>query len=446
MIEPTLAAMGRPRRVPARRPLSSRVVGMRKSIDAATVRDVTYAVAALSLLFGNVIGGKAALFSLMALVVLALDHRMIIARLAGLRTALFIPLILFLIVHLGSAASVGQETLGILTVQILTVAAFALPFYLRYSRDPMHGFNRAFGIGVIAIVALIAVWHLGNGRPVGWKLLGETKGALSLLPIVMLAVVTAQSRRLSGMTIALLVLGTLAILLSGERKAYQGLAIAALLMVNLRNPVVILGSVAALALVPLAISLDPTGYVGMQVDSLLDLGRGEVAQTLSNRMREWQFDYVMQLFAEKPVFGIGTRHYVEVSMQQFGASEVDYIVPSLSIHGEALRVLAENGVVGFSVWVVFIGSAIVAALWPRRQGRRRSMRELKIVFCLLVSLLLFIGFEAFDTTMMLVYFMLPLLGSLRIDEGHAQPARPPVRRAASRAGQSGLVQGRSIST
>lgn len=418
---------------------------VRQSIGSVTLQDGVYTCAALAVLFGNVVGGKAVLFSLMALVVLAMDHRLLIAKLPYLRTAIFIPLILFLIVHLGSAASGGRETLVLLTVQILTVAAFALPFYLRYSRDSMCGFNRAFGIGVVLIVALIAVWHIGNGHPVGWKLLGETKGALSLLPIVMLAIVTAQSRRLSGMTIALLVLGTLAILLSGERKAYQSLVIAALLMVNIRNPLVILGSVAALALIPLAISLDPTGYVGMQVDSLLDFGRGEVAQTLSNRMREWQFDYVMQLFAENPVFGIGTRHYVEVSMQQFGASEVDYIVPSLSIHGEALRVLAENGVVGFSVWVVFIGSAIAAALWPTRLGRRRSGRELKIVFGLLVSLLLFIGFEAFDTTMMLVYFILPMLGSLRIDDGQTRFLRSPGRRAASRAGQSGLVQGRSIS-
>lgn len=416
------------------RPVGHRVVASRLP-DWPLGRDEVYALAAVAILLGNVVGGKAVLFSCIGFLIIIIDHRMIMARAARLLTPRFIPLILFIIVHLLSGLTVSGDVLLHLIVQILSVAAFAVPFFLRYSVQPMARFNRAFGILVILIVALIVAWHTSQGAMTGWKLLGETKGAFSLLPVVVLAYVTAR-KRLNLWGVCAIALSALVILFSGERKAYQIMAIALLLMANLRNPLVYLAAAAGLVALPMIAAVDPTGYVQRQLDSVLAFGQGEVAQTLSNRMREWQFEYAISLFQQNPLFGVGTRNYVPTMTGVYQSSTSDVIVPGLTIHGDALRVLVENGLIGSVFWTFMLVSYALMSISRFRSGQRRSAREIKISFLVVFSFYTLIAFEAYDTTMMIAYMILPALGLLNV--------APLLPERSFASGQSGKIRSPAV--
>jgi O-antigen ligase len=376
--------------------------------------DELYGFAAVAICLGSVLGGKAVVFTLAAAAVLAFDFKLVLRYGASLLAPRFAPLYIFLAVHLASGLTVSTSTFLHLVTQVSIVAAFAVPFYCRYQNFPMERFNRAFGMCAIAVVVILIAWHVSNGMLSGWKRYGETKTALSFLPLVMAAFVSARST--NRLTALLATAATcIVILLSGERKAYFCLAVALAVNVNLRNPLTYLAGLGAVAILPIVAQIDPSGYIARQIDSAVALAGGNVEHTLSNDMREWQSQYALQLHDEHPLFGIGTKHYVETMVATYGASKSNIIAPGLTIHGDLLRVLVENGVVGLSAWVfmLLMGAYMVMQTW-RPQGRRSS-RERKLALLALISMLFFIGFEAFDTTMMILYWVIPMLGRLNIE-------------------------------
>lgn len=423
--------------------------------------DEAYAVAAVAIALGGVIGGNAVLFACAAGLVLVLDAPNWLRHGRELVDFRFLPLVLFLAVHLASGLNVGAEVLGHLLMQVAMVAAFAAPFFLRYRRAPMARFNRAFGWMVVAVVVGLIGWHLTQGRWSGWKSLGQTKTALSFLPVVMLAFVTARQgggRGLADIKRPLWVWSLLAILvccavilLSGERKALAPLLVALLLLGmqdrSARNTiwrstwrwaVVGLAALSGGLLLFLAARLDPNGYVGRQIASLWTVATGQGTPTLSSLQREWQVDYGLSLLAQNPLWGIGTRNYVPLMTETYQAvtgPTGQIILPGATLHGEGLRVLVENGVIGFLVWLGFIFSAVIMAVAPRRPpDGRRSLREWKITLVLLMAMLGIIAVEAYDTTTMIAYALLPVVGLLRFDDGRTSVIVKQTTLAKPRAG------------
>jgi len=428
---------------------------MRPGIDEA------YAVAAVAIALGGVIGGNAVLFACAAALVLVLDAPNWLRHGRDLIDFRFLPLVLFLAVHLASGLSVGGAVLGHLLMQAAMVAAFAAPFFLRYRRAPMAWFNRAFGWIVVGVVVGLIGWHVTQGRWSGWKSLGQTKTALSFLPVVMLAFVTAgqggvrgvaDTRRRSWVWSLLAVLVCCAIVvLSGERKALAPLLVALLLLGvqdrSARNSiwrstwrwaVVGLAAVGGGLLAVLAARLDPDGYVGRQIASFWTLATGQGTPTLSSLQREWQVDYGLSLLAQNPLWGVGTRNYVPLMTETYHAVSGptgQIILPGATLHGEGLRVLVENGVIGFLVWLGFVLSAVIMAVTPRRPpDGRRSVREWKITLVLLTAMLGIIAVEAYDTTTLIAYALLPVVGLLRFDDGRTPVTVKQTALAKPRAG------------
>ncbi len=418
-------------------------------------------MAAVAIALGGVIGGNAVLFACAAGLVLVLDAPNWLRHGRELVDFRFLPLVLFLTVHLASGLNVGAEVLGHLLMQVAMVAAFAAPFFLRYRRAPMGRFNRAFGWMVVAVVVGLIGWHLTQGRWSGWKSLGQTKTALSFLPVVMLAFVTARqgggrgvadTRRPSWVWSLLAILVCCAvILLSGERKALAPLLVALLLLGmqdrSARNTiwrstwrwaVVGLAALSGGLLLLLAARLDPEGYVGRQIASLWTLATGQGTPTLSSLQREWQVDYGLSLLAQNPLWGVGTRNYVPLMTETYQAVSGptgQIILPGATLHGEGLRVLVENGVIGFLVWFGFIFSAVIMAVAPRRPpDGRRSLREWKITLVLLTAMLGIIAVEAYDTTTLIAYALLPIVGLLRFDDGRTSVIVKQTELAKPRAG------------
>jgi hypothetical protein len=120
-----------------------------------------------------------------------------------------------------------------------------------------------------------------------------------------------------------------------------------------------------------------------------------------------------QMFAEHPLFGVGTNQYIEI---------VDETYPNLpqelglEIHGEFQRILTENGLVGLSFYLL-----VWAAAWARLarvlrgavdRGRLTRTQARVLPLLLFLPLALFVGTEASGTRAFVGVIIISLLPEL----------------------------------
>jgi hypothetical protein len=398
----------------------------RRSVYDSSLIDVLFGLTTASLFVEDAVGpGKSFLF-IMLTGLLALIHAPLLLRRANVITVLSVPLLAFLTVHVGFALRTGEGAFELKLVQVLVALTFASTFALRYSQRSMKTYYKVTTVLILAVAVGAAAWHIVVlGKLVSWKNLWETKSAYAMLPFIMYAYLTARSptaRRLAPLIVAAF---AVFILLSGERKAYLGLGLAILLMMNLRNPITYFLPLAVLLAQPLAIWLDPTGYVTKQISTFGP--KDEAVFSVSDAQREWQFNYAKSLIVTHPIIGVGTNGYLPIIQSEFATAVAErniVIKPGLGIHGEYLRVLVENGVVGLSLFALLIFSSAVRLFRGKHHGRPRSRREQLLAGFLFFVFVTRIGTEAYDTIMAVLYCMLPHLGSLRLDSRSAQARAP----------------------
>jgi O-antigen ligase len=158
------------------------------------------------------------------------------------------------------------------------------------------------------------------------------------------------------------------VILAGERKAQIHALVLMVVLMSYRyfDParVAVFGLVTLLIGVASA-SMDP--YVAQQFTSLAGFGTeryvtpaelqaGYVPISLSNAQRVFAFGVAKTLIAANPIFGIGTDGYLEYVKASFPGSATWLIG---GIHNEFLRVLVENGALGFvafcAIWLRCVG-------------------------------------------------------------------------------------------
>lgn len=383
--------------------------------------DFLFAVTPIMLFIGGFAGeGRKALpYFVVALLVAVTQWRLILSP-RGMQIAGSPALLLFMCAHLGLAfyTSVGQ---GIYRVaQMASAYVFIVPFVVCYSQRSMKRFFKYSSILLAVLMIGTIGWHVTHRHLVTWKYLWDTKTAYSLLPFLALAFVTSKTHAARLYGPALMGVVAVIILLSGERKAYILLGVALLLMANLRNPLTYLAPMAILIIGPLAAAIDTSGYVTRQIGTLTGFAHGDVVQTLSNQQREWQLNYIMELSRQHPVIGLGTGSYVTTMVGTYASSESPIIRPGIGVHGEFLRVLVENGALGMVAWIILVVSSASAAMLYARE-RPRGLQERKLATFLFISVGMYMMFEAFDTTMAVVYCLLPHIWRLRLVTPQATP-------------------------
>lgn len=296
-------------------------------------------------------------------------------------------------------------------------------------------------IGMAAVTAWSIVWHLQHGFLTGWKRLDDPKTTFTFLPTALGCALLLAARNRKRFYIGLWGLLGVIILLSGERKALGiYVLITAAFLARGRfspAPILLVGAAAAASISLLAAS---NAYMATQLQSFIDpldsrnsfesVVRGGTPQSFSNAQRLFAVNLSRQLIAESPIIGTGTNGYTDRLAQEF------YYVPAflrVNIHGEPLRVLVENGLVGLllylSFWIVSLRATLKSCrqlihAWPLPPA------SAFILLAILVAPLVFYAlFEGSGTHMFIVGLLVTLYPAL-INE-MAVRRRPDLLRAFS---------------
>ena len=105
--------------------------------------------------------------------------------------------------------------------------------------------------------------------------------------------------------------------------------------------------------------------------------------------------------------GVGTNGFGEITQSTYYSDPNAYV----GVHGEFLRVLVENGVVGLSIYGAMLLSATARMLRPA-PGLFPSSREYRMALLWFLSLLFYTSFEGANQLLMVLQYSLayvPLL-------------------------------------
>ena len=161
---------------------------------------------------------------------------------------------------------------------------------------------------------------------------------------------------------------------------------------------------------------------------MLATGRYLPGDTPSDVQRAFARHVSRQMFAEHPLFGVGTNQYLQIVDETFPNLPNEL---RLEIHGEFQRILTENGLVGISLYLL-----VWAAAWARlarvlrgavSRGRLTRTQARVLPLLLFIPLALFVGTEASGTRALVGATVISLLPEL-VGGALARAPRPvPLR-------------------
>jgi hypothetical protein len=367
----------------------------------------------------------------------------LIAARRGVRVpAGLLVLLPYFLWHVASATVGGPRNTAREGLQVLVVTLFA---FLLVQEAPRLDAKRLAGrllLGIAAIAAGTILWHVAHGYWVGWKQLPDPRLAFVFLPPVVAGLILfadARTRR----TLHLVWVGIFPLLLmSGERKALViYLILTALLFARGRLALIAPAVAAAFVGLLLLSTVVENPYLQRQIRTLVEpggtgnyeyvlaTGRYPPGDTPSDVQRAFSLHVSRQMFAEHPLAGVGTNQYEVIVGETYPNAPQEL---RLEIHGEFQRILTENGLVGFSLYVL-----IWAAAWARLSrvlrgavGRGRLTRtQLRVLPLLLfIPLALFVGTEASGSRAFVGVIVISILPEV-VRGAFARAPRPVLRRS-----------------
>ncbi len=363
----------------------------------------------------------------------------LIAARRGVRVPTGLLLLLpYLAWHVVSATVGGPRNTVREALQVFVVTMFAFLVAQEASRLDMKRLSRRLLLGIGAIALGTIVWHVAHGYWVGWKQIPDPRLSFVFLPVVLAGLILfaeAEKRRsLHFVWVALFPV----LLMSGERKALIiYLILSALLFARGRLALIAPALAAAFVGLLLLSTVVENPYLQRQIRTLVDpggtgnyeyvlaTGRYLPGDTPSDVQRAFALHVSSQMFAEHPLFGVGTNQYEAIVRETYPNAPEDML---LAIHGEFQRILTENGLVGFSLYLL-----IWAAAWVRLsrvlrgaldRGRLTGAQAKVLPLLLFIPLALFVGTEASGTRAFIGVIIISLLPELV--SGALVQARTPV--------------------
>lgn len=326
--------------------------------------------------------------------------------------------------------------------QAALLLGFALVLATQADKVDYETIGKVLLVGLIGVMLFNIGWHISHGYWSGWKRLHDPKAAFTFLPMVLgvfMVFASAERRRLYWVLWGAV---GIAIVFSGERKAMliYGLLSVALLSrgrILAALPVAAIGFFALLTFA--SVSDDP--YVSRQIRSILEpaptalplsaIARGEMPTSVSNAAREFTLDQIGRILTESPIFGVGTNAYIDLVQARFPYLP---IYMQANIHGEFLRVLTENGIIGLlfylTVWIVAIIrlNRVISYMLARRRLNRAQAAILPVV--LLAPPLLYTAIEASGTRVIVASILVSLIPdflyrALLRDRSRPEPVSAP---------------------
>jgi hypothetical protein len=216
------------------------------------------------------------------------------------------------------------------------------------------------------------------------------------------------------------------LLMSGERKALViYLILSALLFARGRLALIVPALAAAFVGLLLLSTVIANPYLQKQIRTLVEpgasgnyehvlaTGRYLPGDTPSDVQRAFALHVSSQMFAEHPFIGVGTNQYEAIVDETYPDAPEEL---RLAIHGEFQRILTENGLIGFSLYVlIWVGawtrlSSVLRRALDRGQLTRTQVRALP--FLIFIPLALFVGTEASGTRAFIGLIVISLLPEL----------------------------------
>lgn len=367
-----------------------------------------------------------------------------LGRVLRFRVAKGFPVLLpfFLILVLSAFSyTLASGLRELLQAVLLLTFAFLLSFYA--DKVDYRKIGLVLMIGLFAVMAYNIGWHIQHGFWSGWKRLLDPKAAFIFLPMLLAVYLIfgrADRRRLYW---ALWGLVGLAILLSGERKALLVYGLLSVVLVS-RGRLLAAAPVSGAAVLGLLFFASATDdpYVSRQIRTVLQptstqlslgaLVSGETPASLSNASREFQLAESRKIISESPLFGVGTNAYKDRVKMRFG-SLPEYLLAGL--HGEFLRALVENGILGLIAYCGIWVSAIVRLRRMlgslRRRGYLEAVHSRMLAVVLILPPLFYVAFEASGTRVMMATVIVSLMPLFVLRGVTARRARVAPERAAA---------------
>ena len=245
----------------------------------------------------------------------------------------------------------------------------------------MKRLSRRLLLGIAAIALGTIVWHVAHGYWAGWKQIPDPRLSFVFLPVVLAGLIlfaeAEKRRRLHFVWAGLFPV----LLLSGERKALViYLILSALLFARGRLALIVPALAAAFVGLLLLSTVVADPYLQKQIRTLVEpggsgnyeyvLATGQYlpGDTPSDVQRAFALHVSSQMFAEHPLFGVGTNQYEAIVRETYPNAPEDM---RLAIHGEFQRIMTENGLVGFSLYAL-----IWVAAWVRLSRVLRGALDL----------------------------------------------------------------------
>ncbi len=337
-------------------------------------------------------------------------------------------LALFVTLHIVSAYRLGMVNGTRELTEAVMVFAFALSFGARYSRASIHRFYIFFLPMAAAIMFYNIGWHVSQGLYYMWKRLYNPKALFDLLPLLVAAWLLTRPKFPLMQAFVLMTMAGAIILLSGERKAYISFIIAIALMLNPKNAGSYLVPILAIVLVYAGVRVSGSPYVLRQVQTLLaTIGIGPMPDSLSSAERAWQIHLGLLFLRQNPLFGVGTNGFLILSQSLYSANDFSQI----GIHGEALRVLVEDGLVGLAIYLFFVASSAAQLFSPRLRAGRSS-GEQRVAVLWFLSLLVYTSFEGSNLLVMAMQYSMGFVGKINFGRDDRAPLRTGQEEAVAR--------------
>jgi hypothetical protein len=368
----------------------------------------------------------------------------LIAARRGVRVPVGLLLLLpYFTWHVLSATVGGPRNTVREALQVFVVTMFAFLLAQEAQRLDVKRFSRRMLLGIAAIALGTIVWHVGHGYWVGWKQIPDPRLAFVFLPVGLAGLIlfaeAEKRRRLHFIWAGMLPL----LVMSGERKALViYLVLTALLFARGRLALIAPALAAAFVGLLLLSTVVENPYLQRQIRTLVDpggtgnyeyvlaTGKYLPGDTPSEVQRAFALHVSRQMFTEHPLLGVGTNQYEPIVGKTYPNAPVDL---RLGIHGEFQRILTENGLVGFSLYVlVWVGawvrlSGVLSQALDRGRLTRVQARVLPLL--LFIPLALFVGTEASGTRAFVGLIAISLLPEL-VSGALARANRPLVVRPA----------------
>jgi len=351
----------------------------------------------------------------------------LIAARRGVRVPVGLLLLLpYFLWHVASATVGGPRNTAREALQVLVVTMFAFLLAQEAPRLDVKRLSRRLLLGMAAIAAGTILWLIAHGYWVGWKQIPDPRLVFVFLPLLLAgSIVFAEvekRRRLYFVWAGLFPV----LLMSGERKALVVyLLLTALLFARGRLALIAPAVAAAFVGLFLLSTVVENPYLQRQIHTLVEpggtgnyeyvlaTGRYLPGDTPSDVQRAFALHVSSQLFAEHPLFGVGTNQYEPIANETYPNAPEDL---RLGIHGEFQRILTENGLVGFSLYVL-----IWIAAWARLSrvlrgarayGRLTSTQARILPLLVFIPIALFVGTEASGTRAFIGAILISLLPEL----------------------------------